>query len=209
MKKLLVKAIECVITVKKIWHETYFKGRKCFECKRKHDKEYNARLDVKIARNEKNKNNTIFKIKRTLNSRIRCCLKQKSERTIKYLDCNYDNYKNWLEFNFNNEFNLDNYGKAWQIDHVVPLSKFDLDKIEEQMIAFNWRNTMPLSVKENLKKNKKIINSQIEQHYQNLKKYNIDLPQEFIDLFAKHLVDGNPSKPSLLLPCGNTLEDLG
>jgi hypothetical protein len=129
------------------------------------------------------------------------------------LDCNYDNYKNWLEFNFNNEFNLDNYGKVWQIDHVVPLSKFDLDKIEEQMIAFNWRNTMPLSVKENLKKNKKIINSQIEKHYENLKKYhekhNLDLPQEFIDLFAKHLVDGNPSKPSLLLPCGNTLEDLG
>ena len=47
---------------------------------------------------------------------------------------------------------------------------------------------MPLSAKENLKKNNKIIQSQIEQHYKNLVKYhkenNLDLPQEYINLFA-------------------------
>ena len=47
---------------------------------------------------------------------------------------------------------------------------------------------MPLSVEENLKKNNKIIKSQIEQHYKNLLEYHIenklDLPQVFIDLFA-------------------------
>ena len=83
---------------------------------------------------------------------------------------------------------FENYGKEWHIDHVIPLSKFDITNEEQQLLAFNWRNTMPLSVEENLKKNNKIIKSQIEQHYKNLLEYHIenklDLPQVFIDLFA-------------------------
>jgi len=76
------------------------------------------------------------------------------------------------------------------------LSKFDLTDDEQQLIAFNWRNTMPLSVKENLSKNNKILQSQIQQHVSNLleyhKKNNIEVPQRFIDLFAKHLDAGSP-----------------
>jgi len=49
---------------------------------------------------------------------------------------------------------------------------------------------MPLSVKENLSKNNKILQSQIQQHVSNLleyhKKNNIEMPQKFIDLFATH-----------------------
>jgi len=82
-------------------------------------------------------------------------------------------------------------------------SHFNLENIEEQMIAFNWRNTMPLSAKENLSKNNKILIPQIEQHLEKLKEYHLenklDLPQVFIDLFAKHLVAGNPLEPSLPL----------
>jgi hypothetical protein len=49
---------------------------------------------------------------------------------------------------------------------------------------------MPLSCQENLKKNNKIIKSQIEQHYKKLIEYhkekNIEMPQNYIDLFATH-----------------------
>lgn len=55
-----------------------------------------------------------------------------------------------------------NYGKEWHIDHVIPLSKFDKLNEKEQLVVFNWRNTMPLSVKQNLSKNNKIIKPQIE-----------------------------------------------
>ena len=62
---------------------------------------------------------------------------------------------------------------------------------------------MALSAQENLKKNNKIITQQITEHLQRLKKYhienNIELPQEYIELFAKHLVAGNPLEPSLPL----------
>ena len=72
---------------------------------------------------------------------------------------------------------------------------------------------MPLSARENLSKNAKILKPQIEQHLAYLKKYHeerkIELPQKFIDLFAKHLVVGNTLKQSLPLTSGNFGEDLG
>jgi hypothetical protein len=72
---------------------------------------------------------------------------------------------------------------------------------------------MPLSSKENLAKNNKIIKEQIEIHYKKLVEYHLenklDLPQVFIDLFAKHLVAGSSLEPLLPLTTGNFCEDLG
>jgi hypothetical protein len=116
----------------------------------------------------------------------------------------------WILTN-NPDYTFDNYGKEWHIDHVIPISKFNMYSDEEQLIAFNWRNTMPLSVTENLSKNNKIIKTQIEQHIVKLTEYhknnNIEMPQVFIDLFAKHLVDGEPLKLSLPLINGNINEE--
>ena len=152
----------------------------------------------------------IDKIKRVIRSRIYAALKIKDKKTVEYLGCTNKEYLNWM-LNVNNKYTLENRGKEWHIDHVIPISKFDLDNPEEQLIAFNWRNTMPLSAKENLSKNNKIIKEQIENHYKKLVEYHLenklDLPQVYIDLFAKHLADGNPLKLSLPLTLGNISED--
>jgi hypothetical protein len=143
----------------------------------------------------------LAKLKRIIRSRIFSALKAKNKHTIEYLGCSVDNYLNWLHYNDKN-YTLENRGVEWHIDHVIPLSKFNLEDEEEQLIAFNWRNTMALSPKENLQKNNKIIQSQIEEHFNNLKLYhtnnNIELPQKFIDLFAKHLdVRGTPKDETI------------
>ena len=135
----------------------------------------------------------VGKFKRNIRSRIYIALK-KNKHTIEYLGCNTDEYITWIT---NNDFNytLENHGKEWHIDHVIPLSKFNLEDEQQQSLAFNWRNTMPLSVKENLSKNNKILIPQIEQHMNKLIEYHkelsIEMPKEFIDLFAKHLVAGS------------------
>ena len=58
---------------------------------------------------------------------------------------------------------------------------------------------MPLLAKENLSKKNKILTPQIEQHLEKLKIYHIEnsieLPQIYIDLFAKYLAAGNPWEP--------------
>jgi hypothetical protein len=133
-------------------------------------------------------------------------------RTIAYLGCSSREYIQWI-CEYDERYTLENRGKEWHIDHVIPLSRFNLEDKEEQLIAFNWRNTMPLSVKANLSKNAKILKPQIEQHLAYLKKYHeerkIELPQKFIDLFAKHLDAGIPLEPSLPLQLGNILEEHG
>ena len=140
------------------------------------------------------------KFKRYIRTRIYNCFKNKNKtkHSVEYLGCSSDEYFNWI-FSYNNNYILENHGSIWHIDHVIPISKFDLTNDQEKLIAFNWRNTMPLSVKENLSKNNKIIPIQIEHHYKKLLEYhlenNIILPHEFIDLFAKHLVAGSPLEP--------------
>ncbi len=140
------------------------------------------------------------KFKRYIRTRIYNCLrnKNKTKHSVEYLGCSSDEYFKWI-LNYDNKCCLENHGKEWHIDHVIPISKFDLDDEEQQLLAFNWRNTMPLSSEENLKKNNKIITSQVEEHYNILVEYHaekkLDLPQVYIDLFAKHLVAGSPLEP--------------
>ena len=153
------------------------------------------------------------KFKRYIRTRIYNCLryKNKDKHSIEYLGCSSNDYFKWI-LNYNNKYNLDNHGKEWHIDHVIPLSKFDLNNPQEQLIAFNWRNTMPLSSSDNLKKNNKILKEQIDAHYKKVVQYhkekNIELPNEYINLFAKHLVDGDILKLSLPFTCGNICEEL-
>lgn len=153
----------------------------------------------------------VAKFKRSIRARIYICLRsKKTHHSIQYLGCSSDEYFDWI-FDYDNCCDLNNHGKLWHIDHVIPLSKFNLNNEEEQFVAFNWRNTMPLSCEKNLKKNNKIIIEQIASHFEKLKEYHkkkkLEFPQMFIDLFAKHLVDGDPLKLSLPLTTGNFCED--
>ena len=126
-----------------------------------------------------------------IRARIYSALKYKQKSTIHYLGCDALYMSGWLTYNFDKNITFETYGKEWHIDHVIPLSRFDLEKESEQLLAFNWINTAPLSVKENCSKNNRLISSQIEHHLQKLLSYhnekNIEMPQEFIDLFARHL----------------------
>ena len=42
-----------------------------------------------------------------------------------------------------------------QIDHIKPISSFDVSKEDELLEAFNWRNTQPLLKEDNLRKGTK------------------------------------------------------
>lgn len=178
---------------KKKEEEIGIDNKKCRYCENIKHKSYfrNKRLKCKDCERDE----PLEKLKRVIRSRIISALYNKNKHTIEYLGCNIPEYLNWLLKNDSN-YTLENRGCEWHIDHVIPLSRFNLENEEEQLIAFNWRNTMPLSCQENLKKNNKIIKTQIEQHYKKLVEYhtenNLDLPQVYIDLFAKHLVAGSP-----------------
>lgn len=68
----------------------------------------------------------------------------KNNKTINYLGCNIETYKKYLEPQFLSPFTWENHGNIWEIDHIEPLSSFDLSKEENIYKAFNYKNTRPI-----------------------------------------------------------------
>lgn len=69
------------------------------------------------------------------------------------LGCDYQTFRSHIESKFDKEMNWDNYGvKGWQIDHIIPISSFDLTDIEQVKKCFNYKNSQPLWAKENKRK---------------------------------------------------------
>ena len=77
-------------------------------------------------------------------------------RTQRLLGCTLDEAKSHIESQFTNGISWRNR-HTWDIDHIVPLSAFDIMDPEEQLLAFNWKNIRPLRNSENRAKKDKII----------------------------------------------------
>jgi len=95
----------------------------------------------------------------SLRVRIRLALKGKSKsaRTEYLTGCTFSELKEFLESKFSPNMNWDNYGE-WHIDHIKPLSSFDLSKEEELLKACHYTNLQPLWAIDNKKKgNKEIV----------------------------------------------------
>ena len=179
------------------------KCRYCNEIKPKEKFRYN-RLKCRVCERDDPKSRFI----RIIRSRIYNCVNKKMS-TVEYIDTSYDNYIEWLKY-CNPKYDNSEKG-IWHIDHVIPLSEFDLDNSEDIKIAFNWRNTMPLLAKENLKKNNKIIPSQIKNHIENIISYhnkkNMEIPPDYTELFAKYLDAGNSLELHTTTPTLETEEE--
>lgn len=66
--------------------------------------------------------------------------------------------------------NWNNYGKMWHIDHVIPITQFNINKKEEIYKAFRWTNCRAEYKNFNLEKQNKIIPQQVIKHFEKIKK---------------------------------------
>ena len=81
---------------------------------------------------------------------------KKLAKTRELLGCDWKFLINHLEKQFKPGMNWKNYGK-WHIDHILPMTSFNLHKKSEQMKCCNYKNLQPLWAKENLSKGNRII----------------------------------------------------
>lgn len=96
-----------------------------------------------------------FRLARNLRKRLRAALKfnSKTGSAVEDLGCSIDDLKIYLESKFDSEMSWKNYGpKGWHIDHIKPLSKFDLTDTKELKKACHYTNLQPMWWKENLRK---------------------------------------------------------
>jgi hypothetical protein len=100
------------------------------------------------------------KLAATIRSRVRSVLKlgYKSANTETLLGCSVKELQTYIELRFLPEMTWQNYGfYGWHIDHIKPLSSFDLNNPEEQQKAFHYTNLQPLWAKDNLQKHAKVL----------------------------------------------------
>jgi len=116
------------------------------ENKRRHNAAYfRRRLETDI----------LFRLSCSLRSRLVHAIKnnQKSGSAVRDLGCSIEELKSYLESKFQPGMTWENYGLyGWHIDHIQPLSKFDLGNPEQFKVACHYTNLQPLWAEENLKK---------------------------------------------------------
>lgn len=108
---------------------------------------------------QRRKNNILYKIKDNVGSSIRNCLRgklyTKNSRTYEILGCTFEEFKIYIESKFEPWMNWNNhgiyseeYGKTWQLDHIVPISSA---KSEDEIIKLHhYTNYQPLDSKINI-----------------------------------------------------------
>jgi hypothetical protein len=107
-----------------------------------------------------------YKLVCNLRNRLYCALKknQKKGSAVKDLGCSVEFLKKYIESKFLPGMTWNNWGKGpdkWNIDHVIPLSSFDLTDREQLLKAVHYTNLQPLWEPDNLQKSSKILAANI------------------------------------------------
>ena len=140
----------CIICNKKFIVSKYVSGQICCskKCTYKNSKD-------KILQNQKT---TIGRIKHNLRGRLNRAIKSnyKSGSAVRDLGCSIEELKIHLESQFQLGMSWDNWSRiGWHIDHIKPLSSFNLENIEEFKKACHYSNLQPLWAQDNISKGAK------------------------------------------------------
>ena len=125
-------------------------------------KKYAMKNRAKISKKEKDRlnNDPLFRMRKNLRRRLTAAIKncQKKGSAITDLGCSVQYLRVHLESLFSEGMNWSNYGFGpgkWNIDHIKPLTRFDLSDPDEIKIACNYKNLQPLWMLDNKTKGNK------------------------------------------------------
>ena len=100
------------------------------------------------------------KLRNTIGRRVSSALKKyqqkKTDSSLEYLGCSIEELSEHLEKSFTGIMSWENHGVfGWHIDHIRPVSSFDLSKEDDVKTCFSYKNLQPLWWEDNLKKGNK------------------------------------------------------
>jgi hypothetical protein len=133
--------------ISKQYRKQYIKNNK--DWWRKYEREY---------RSSRKQEDMFFKIKSNLSSRLSDLIRgKKNSTTLELIGCDKETFLKHIESQFDHNMNWNNYGlKGWHIDHIIPISSFNLTDENELKKACYYKNLQPLWWKDNLLKGNKL-----------------------------------------------------
>lgn len=127
-----------------------------------YQKQWRCREDVKEKRRvkdrERRKNDIGYRISKDFSRYMQHCLRSVGGKGglswKKLVDYTLDELKSHLEKQFRDGMTWENKGKVWHIDHIKPISSFDITSKDCDAFRACWSlsNLRPLLVQENLRK---------------------------------------------------------
>jgi hypothetical protein len=108
-------------------------------------------------------NDIRFRLSKIYRNRLHAFIKGEIN-AINYLDCNIEQLFEYLESQFCDGMTWENKGSYWEIDHILPVSKFDLTKKEHKQVCFHWCNLKPIQKSVNRTKSNKVWINIVENH---------------------------------------------
>ena len=135
-----------------------YNKNKLYEINKKIEKnkeEFNKKNSIRAK--TKRKNNLQTRLVRACRKRLwdafkkRGLSKSRDDHTMDLVGCSGSELEEYLVAKFKPGMTCDNYGK-WHIDHIKPLSLFNLNDPEQLRMACHYTNLQPLWAEENLSK---------------------------------------------------------
>jgi hypothetical protein len=103
-----------------------------------------------------------IRLKNSVARSIQKRLRKGGRRTHGFLGCSISEFKNFIESKFAPGMTWENYGlyfrggqMTWHLDHIKPITLFDLSKEEQILQCFHYTNYQPMWADENIKKGNK------------------------------------------------------
>jgi hypothetical protein len=95
-----------------------------------------------------------YRLSHALRNRINAALtgRAKSKRTSQLIGCSIDSLWIYLESRFEEGVTRENYGRVWEVDHILPCALFDLSRPDHQARCFHFSNLQPLLSEDNRRK---------------------------------------------------------
>jgi hypothetical protein len=122
------------------------------ERKRNYQRETGKLKDYKRNRYQ---NDICFKAKEILRARLNMAIRRshKSGSAVRDLGCSVSSLKRHLEAQFKPGMSWDNWPRnGWHVDHIKPLSAFDLTDPKQVKEACHYSNLQPLWASDNISK---------------------------------------------------------
>lgn len=92
----------------------------------------------------------------------------KSESYAPYFGLDIQTLRQWFEIQFTGDLNWENFGKAWQFDHLVPIAYFDFANEEDLRLCWNFINIRASRLDEENNRSDRIDLLAVRPYFQNL-----------------------------------------
>tara|TARA_Y100001972_G_scaffold128931_1_gene192778 strand:+ start:1032 stop:1661 length:630 start_codon:yes stop_codon:yes gene_type:complete len=127
---------------------------KCMQCEKEDVNKYIYIEKIRAEERRKWKEDPIYRKHLSYKTRINELIRLKPPRNtsaMKYLGCELPFFLEYLRLQFFDDMSFDKRNK-WELDHIRPVTTFNLEDHNQWSCCWNWRNLRPIPKSVNRKK---------------------------------------------------------